>query len=472
MIRVESRLFTWSAVAGLAALRLAHINLLWSDEDYHLAAALEVLHGRLPYRDFWYDKPPLAALYYCLIGGENGWPLRLLDFAFVMVCCWLAYNLARAWWGETEGRIAAVLLAFFTTFYLTPATVPFAVDALLLLPHLAAIYFAKERRALLSGVCCAIGLLTNVKAVFVAATCAVWLMSELPLFTAGVALPLVIAAGAGGWLRLLPDSYNQVLRWGLMYAAGSAEPHALGTGLKRCADWLGFHAALLAGAFALGRKDDRFKLSVWVLFSAAALLLGNHFAPRYFFQLLPVLVVAGARGIVIAVERYGRLASVVLAILLIIPVVRFGPRYIELIAGDLAGRQTGWSDAALDVDSQQVAEFINAHKQAGDSLFVWGYRPDVYVYTRLIAPGKFWDSQPLDGVPADRHLQSSVPSTGVVVLENQKEMVQTRPTFVVDGLGKLNPALRPDQFSTLRAWLRGYRVVKETRYSRIYQFAE
>src|SRR5665213_950872 len=126
MIRVESRWLTWSAVAGMAALRLAHINLLWSDEDYHLAASLQLLQGRLPYRDFWYDKPPLAALFYCLIGGQNGWPLRLLDFAFVLACCWVAYKVASVWWGEREGRVAALLLAFFTTFYLTPATVPFA----------------------------------------------------------------------------------------------------------------------------------------------------------------------------------------------------------------------------------------------------------------------------------------------------------------------------------------------------------
>jgi len=54
----------------LASLRLCHIRLLWADEDYHLAAALNLLHGKWPYRDFWYDKPPLNAFYYLLIGGH------------------------------------------------------------------------------------------------------------------------------------------------------------------------------------------------------------------------------------------------------------------------------------------------------------------------------------------------------------------------------------------------------------------
>src|SRR5579875_638690 len=99
-----------------ASFRLAHVRLLWADEDYHLAAALQILHGRVPYRDFWYDKPPLNAIYYLLIGAYSGWPLRLLDIVFILVACLLAFRLARAWWGDAEGWLAAVLLAFFTTF--------------------------------------------------------------------------------------------------------------------------------------------------------------------------------------------------------------------------------------------------------------------------------------------------------------------------------------------------------------------
>src|SRR5262249_13552939 len=48
-----------SLFLAVLASRLCHVNLLWADEDYHLAAAIQTLHGKLPYRDFWYDKPPL-----------------------------------------------------------------------------------------------------------------------------------------------------------------------------------------------------------------------------------------------------------------------------------------------------------------------------------------------------------------------------------------------------------------------------
>ncbi len=456
----------------MASLRLAHVNLLWSDEDYHLTAALQLLRGRVPYRDFWYDKPPVAALFYSLVDGYSGWPLRLLDVEFVIACCWVAYWLAKVWWGEREGLAAALLLAFFTVFYLPSATVPFAVDGLLLLPHLGAIYFAKQRSALWSGVCCAVGLLTNVKAVFVTATCAIWLFSDAFLFACGLGLVLAVAVAIGAWWGALPDFYNQVWRWGLLYAKGAPVANGIGIDMQRCLDWLAFHGALLAGVLVVSRdtgKEDRWRLSVWFALSAASLLFGNHFAPRYFYQVLPVMVIAGARGLVIGVDRYGRAGLAVLALLLVAPMIRFGPRYLELVVDNVEGHQTHWSDAALDVDSQHVARLINAGKTSGDSLFVWGYRPDVYVYTRLLPPGRFSDSQPLDGVPADRHLSSSDPVLGGVALANRLEVVKTRPSFIVDGLGLLNPKLAMDRFPELAQWMQGYQLIGETRLSRVYR---
>jgi hypothetical protein len=473
----------WIGVVLLASVRLAHINLLWADEDYHLAAAIQILQGRVPYRDFWYDKPPLAALFYSVIGGYAGWPLRVLDVVYVVACCWVAYLFARDWWGEREGRTAALLLAFFMAFYLTSATVPLAVDGLLVLPQLGAVYLAGKasiwreeagwqpaagchpapRRvfAVLCGLCCAVGILTNVKGVFVAATCAVWVMGELPLFLTGVLVPMLVAAGAG-W-GLLRDFYVQVWQWGLVYAGTRS---SVGLGVRRCADWLGFHGALLAGVI-VARKEVGFRVGVWLVLSCVPLVMGNHFAPRYFFQVLPVMVILGGRGVVLACERsWGR---VVMAVLLLVPVVRFGPRYGELVWDNVAGRRTVWADAALDLDAQQVADFINARKRAGDRLFVWGYRPDVYVYTRLMPAGKFWDSQPLDGVPADRHLESQEPSAGIPAAAYRAEVVKSAPRFVVDGLGLLNPGLGLGRFPDLAGWLGGYRVVGRTKLSWIYE---
>ena len=73
----RAKMWFWAGLsAALLASRLAHINILWADEDYHLAAAIQVLDGKMLYRNVWYDKPPLNALLLALFGAWPGWPLR------------------------------------------------------------------------------------------------------------------------------------------------------------------------------------------------------------------------------------------------------------------------------------------------------------------------------------------------------------------------------------------------------------
>ena len=462
-------------VLALASLRLCHVHLLWADEDYHIAAAINLLHGRVPYRDFWYDKPPLSAAYYLLIGGYSGWPLRLLDVAYVCIACWLIFRLAQAFWAKAEGWTAALLLAFFTTFYLPSAVIPFAADALMLAPHLAAVYCARKRFAMAAGVWCGIAFLVNTKAVFVLATCAVWMFPDLMFLFLGLALPaaaaLTCALLTGAWSGYC----EQVWRWGFIYAEQSPVTRPFLNGLVRTADWLGFHAALAAGAvFGFGRLtgNDRLKLGVWVVFSFAAVAIGWRFAPHYFLQVLPALIVVASRGIVLAVGRHRRFASAVLALLLLAPFIRFGPRYALLAWDNIRSQEPRWIDVVMDLDSQQASKEIRALQRPGDTMFVWGYRPDIYVYTRMTSDSRFWDSQPLTGVPADRHLHASVAIYGGPAAANRKELTRSHPVFIVDGLSLLNPELAPNLYPELRPWLARYKLVSQTKLSLIYRRIE
>ena len=455
--------------------RLGHLHLLWSDEDYHLAAAIDILHGKTPYRDFWYDKPPLSAVYYLLIGGYSGLPLRLLDAGYIALACYLAFRLARTWWSEREGYVAAFLLAFFTTFYLPSAVIPFAADALLLVPHLAAIYFSKERRPLLAGCCAGVGFLVNPKALFVLASCAVFLFSQLVPLLAGFALPVIAgflwALAAGAWSGYC----EQVWRWGLLYAKNSPIAHPWQLGLSRTAGWLGWHAALAVAtvrAFLKITTRDRIELGAWIAFSFAAVCLGSRFVPRYFLQLLPPLVIAASRGIVLAWQFNPQWARLVLAVLLLVPFVRFSPHYFTLAFHDVMHTQPHWSDVVMDLDSQQAAAKVRALARPGDTLFVWGYRPDLYVYTRMVPDGRFWDSQPLTGVPADRHLSATTSIYHGAAAANRAELVRSHPTFIVDGLSPLNPHLSPAIYPELRPWLQHYRLIARTKLCLIYKRAE
>ncbi|MGA8029146.1 MAG: hypothetical protein WB992_18555 [Bryobacteraceae bacterium] len=462
-------------VAALACFRLCHVHLLWADEDYHLAAAIHILHGKIPYRDFWYDKPPLNAAYYLLIGGHAGWLLRVLDVFYVLLACHLAYRLARAWWGEAEGWTAAFLLAFFTIFYLPSAVIPFAADALMLAPHLAAMYFAREGRPFWAGLYAGIAFLVNPKAVFVLAACAVWLMSGIPALLAAFAIPVIAgflpALAWGAWAGYC----EQVWRWGLIYARGSPVTDPFRNGLVRTSHWIGFHSALAAGvAFAWLRiaRDDRWKLGAWLALSFAAVCLGTRFAPHYFFQMLAPMVIIASRGIVLAFREYRKPAAVFLAICLAVPLIRFGPRYASLALDNLLSREPHWSDVAMDLDSQHAARKILSMARPNDSLFVWGYRPDLYVYTRMTSDSLFWDSQPLTGVPADRHLWQANPIYGGPAAENRQQLIRSHPAFMVDGLGIFNPKLKPGVYPELRPWLAHYKLMDQTALCQIYRRVE
>jgi len=195
-----ARRIAFLAIAAVViATRLCHSSVLWADDNLPLAAAIEVARGSTLYRDVWFDKPPLVAWIDLLWGARDGILLRLAGAIYVLAVAAMAWKFARAKWTEREGLLAASLAAFFLTFDLPSAVIPLASDLLLVLPHLAAIYFAWRARPFWSGVAAGIGLLCSSKALFVLAACALWQWRALPMLLAGFALP---NAAAIGWMAI------------------------------------------------------------------------------------------------------------------------------------------------------------------------------------------------------------------------------------------------------------------------------
>jgi hypothetical protein len=453
--------------AIVTAARLCHSHVLWADDTLPLAAAIEVARGKVLYRDVWFDKPALVAWINLLWGARAGVLLRLAGAAYVIAVAAAAWQFARAKWSEQEGLFAAFFAAFFLTFGLPSAVIPLASDMLLVLPHLAAVYFAWRGRAFWSGVAAGVGLLCSSKAIFVLAACALWQWKQLPLLLIGFIAPNALALG---WMWMhgsVSEYYRQAWEWGRIYAANTFVEHPFTEGVTRTANWIGFQAALVVGAIAALRREWR--LAVWIVISFAGVILGLRFFPRYYFLLLPPMIIAASRGwsvfFGVGADRSRRSRFQVLALcaLLIVPLIRFGKPYITVARGATL------TDLAIDRDSRAASEKLRALSHDGDTLFVWGFRPDIFIDSRIPAGTRFLESQPISGVLADRHLFSTESIAPQFTAPNVRELVTTSPTWIVDGLGPYNPALALPRQPALAEWFSHYTEVARTRFSILYR---
>ena len=464
----HTRLFFLTLFGLVLAARLCHLDILWAEETLPLAAAAQMAHGKVLYRDVWFDKPPLLAATCLIWGARDGFPLRVAGALYVLLACWIAWRFGRDLWGRREALWAAALLAFYLVFDIPSAVTPLAADLLMLAPHLAAVWLAWRGRAFWSGVLAGIAFLVNVKAVFVLAVCCLCNLRGLPWLLAGFAAPNTLAAAVMWSQGALGAYYEQVWKWGRIYAAAALPVNPWRNGLLRSANWLGFHAAIVSGALWFWWRDaagSRKHWAAWALLSCSAVAVGGRFFPRYYLQLLPLAALAGARGLVLL----GRRRGMAVGALLLIPLVRFGPRY-ALLARDLVeGRPHQWVDLAMDQDSRRAARLALRFSAPGDTLFVWGFRPELYIYTGLPAGTRFLDSQPLTGVPADRHLGQSLPLENDVTRARRAELARTHPDLILDGLGLFNPRLAIGVYADLRPWIAEYEEAGRTALTVIYR---
>jgi len=318
---------------------------------------------------------------------------------------------------------------------------------------------AHRRRPFWSGTLAAVAFWISPKGVLVAAVCALWDPAGIAWMAAGFAAASGVVAAWLAGIGALGTYWEEVWRWGRLYAGSTPVEAPLRNAVQRTLNWTGFH---LAAVIAAGRYLRDHLKSVrwigWLILSLVGVAAGMRFFPRYYFQLLPVVVIAAARGFTLL----GRRRDLV-ALLLLIPVTRFGPTYLTALTNP------GWRDIGMDRDSRAAAGFVRGLERPGDTLFVWGYRPELYLYTGMPAATMYLDTQPLTGVPADRHLTQSEPVEWEQATQRRIELTRTRPAFIVDGLGPYNPRLAIAQYPELREWLAGYREVARVGQTIIYR---
>jgi hypothetical protein len=307
-VKARAPWFFASIFAVTLALRLCHVNILWADEDYHLAAGMQTLDGKLLYRDLWYDKPPLAALVYAAMGALPGWPLRLFDALFVLAVSIATWRFARDLWGRREAFLAAGLMAFLPQFRSAAAVIPIAPDMFLLLPHIVAVHCAWKGKALAGRTVVRRG---------------VSVPGQRSLRAGGVrAAGVARASRAGGGIRhpnaACARGTGRGGRAAVLFPAGMGVERGLraqfartpSAGSTDCAArrLAGIPRGAGIGAAAFwweNRKRENYWLAGWLVLSFAGVALGARFFPRYFLQILPPMVLLASHAL--ARRKGGRL---------------------------------------------------------------------------------------------------------------------------------------------------------------------
>ena len=460
-------------VALLAAVRFCHVGVLWVEDAYPIAAARAMLAGHTLYRDIWFDKPLLFPGFYALFGAATGWPLRLAGAIFVGFAAWAAWRAASQLWASKEAAgWAALLVAFFLTFDFPAAAMALTPDLLALPLHLLAIGALAAGQPFLAGVFCGVALGFNTKALLMLLLCLLWRWWESPRILAGFVLPVTALCGWMAFQGSLQDHWQQVWVWGARYSRDTPLAHPWLEGLRRTLNWTGFHVAIVAAAACtlMREKDRRWRLLCWIALGLSAAWMGSRFFPRYFFQLLPAVALPAARGFATASPRW----RAALVALLAIPLVRFLPGSVQLAAETMQGRPHASRDLALFEDSRRAASLL-ANAPAGErTALVWGYRPELYPLTGLEPGTRFLDSQPLDGVIADRHLTQSRQTFPDLSRRNRESVLSSKPpAWILDGLGPINANLSVFNTSTgLAAWRPLYVEMGRTATVAVYRLSE
>ena len=457
----KRELLIWATAAVVVVLsRLAHQNILWIEEAYGIAAARELVAGKELYREIWFDKPPGYALYYASFGAQTGFVLRLIASLFVLLTAWTASVAAGNLWSSRERTPAFVFTCFALTFWIPSAVQAVTPDLLILPLLLGSLGALLACQPLLAGVLAGLALWCNSKSLLLSAPLLMWCteIREIVTLLAGY-----IGVQLSGLLLLdRPAYFAQVWAWGIGYSRDSFVTSPAVEFFRRTGGWAWFHSSLLLSALLSARHELR--LVLWVAAGLAAVCAGTRFFPRYYFALLPPIILLASRGWTIS----GRRTRVVILALATIPSLRFGPKYVELLT--TPGAAESWSDLTMMLDSRLAARLLSDLAKPGSTLLVWGYRPDIYVFSGLPAGTPYLDSQALNGVLADRHLTKSNATFPDLARANRRQLVRSStPSYIVDGLGPLNPSLAVDRYEDLRPLLSQYRVVAKTALCIIYE---
>lgn len=394
-----------------------------------------ILDGRIPYVDLWNPKPP--AVFYVFAGamavfGRSSEALRLIDLllyppialalfligrraASAGVGLWAAllfgvFYFTETFWTLTQNDGIALLpmtwaavCAFaagdapsnrsapwaFAAGALTAGAVWFKYPfALFLLPVIAAYWATAKRVRPRDGAAFALGgLLIGGGGILVMASIGAW----DALWESAVVTSRYTALGAAeNGNLLLVGIGSRLIHWsGLWLLAGIAA------------------ASYLRRRRAGGRRRDPWTaLLIWLVAGFAIMIVQLKGYDYHWLPMFPPLVLFAAfvfdwfLGLLSAVvqRRKALLTAAVGLVLLLVPTLEVWGKALPYLTGQIDRIAYDEGFVAGDVyahESTLMAQFLRERVAPGDSLFIWGFRPEIYFLSGLNPAVRFIFQFPL-----------------------------------------------------------------------------
>jgi hypothetical protein len=421
------------------------------DQGMYANIARTILNGGLPYLDMWDIKPP--AIYYIYAAGislfgPGAAAIRAIDLVFLPPSLLLIYLLGKRLTGtQSAGFLSGIL---FTVFYFTETFASLTQsDSLVTLPMSAAalcvLYAGDAPRAsrsallwsLAAGALCALAIwFKHYYALFVLAMVVEHVLRRMTddsisllvrRFPTREALAFALGGLPIGLIPLLYFVSNGVFAEMLVVAQGTSQYNAqsavsLQTFAEQMANYLVFRwwqwgvLLILAGLWlispGLRRRGWRI-VWLWLIASLGFVLIQAKGFDTHWIPMLPPLTLL-AGGATDAALRWlsGRFAnprtvttalySLVTVALLLILLKDTWVRAYPLLTGaqDL---ETYYTDPTHHFqgndfkpwESERVVRYLEKRTQPGNTLYVFGFRPEIYYMTDLRPATRFQAQFPL-----------------------------------------------------------------------------
>lgn len=410
------------------------------DQGMYANIGRVILAGRTPFVDMWDIKPPPIYYLYALgIGlfGATTEAIRALDLLFVPFAMLGLYLIGMRISGKNLGLMAALLLG---VFYFNDGFQNLSQsDSLATIPSIWAAYFAlrarqaeaKSREALLWAFLagCLSGLLLWFKPQYAFVVLAFVLLQVYARFKMPRAILFEGAVFAFGGLLIAGGLLAYFASIGVLQemiivaqgtAAYNAQGYDLGAFLANMGNgfyyrWIVWHGLIVLVALwfvfwmikhifkSLPLYSERSERHgegdlggevLWLLAGLAFAFVQAKGFDTHWFPMLPPMALLGASALIQAIEWLGKSVkkkviafyAISVIVLLIVPAMTtWGGawRYLSQQEDLLTYWDSFQANDLKPEESLLVANFLSERVLPGDSLFIWGFRPEVYYMAGL-----------------------------------------------------------------------------------------